>query len=267
MRRIHGALVYQLYNLKKFFYQEQEKEIINYVHILHDIREEAIASQELESSEEIDDFDNFISNEIDRFRDELPEFRALAKPVNTRWFSDHRLIKTILNNEGIFFFIKMKKLSQYNFSRFSDSINMLLPRVRKTDIMLIPEEVELLKHFEKLYEVFELAVNEFQSGDLITSHLAVAFFDNIQTKLYYLGQDSEFLLREAALRLRDFARTRLDLNDEYLASAVLHPQQCESSFLLNYLSGKGMSREGTLVDLCEKYEIDSIETFIVETSK
>lgn len=101
VKRIHGALAYQIYQLKKVFYQEQEKDIANYVDLLHDIVREAIANEEFESS---DDINAFVSESINTFRDEQPTFRTLARPVNTRWFSDHRMIKTFLISEGNYFF-------------------------------------------------------------------------------------------------------------------------------------------------------------------
>lgn len=157
-------------------------------------------------------------------------------------------------------FFNLIQKSLFNIFYVSVPINILLGRVKKTELMLTPGEVESLKDFEKLYEVFELAVSEFQSEDVIISHLAVAFYDDIQTKLHDLGNNQEFSLKQAAMKLKDFARNRLDLCDEFLAAAVLHPQQCESSYLLEFLSAKGSNRESIIIELCEKYELDTVES-------
>jgi hypothetical protein len=104
IKSTHGALCYQLYNLKEFFYQQQRDDVMSYLDEIEKLSEAIQADEDTEPFEK----DENLVRAFAEITSQQDKFTAFLKPNATRWFSESNMATTYEKNFGTNFFFKKK---------------------------------------------------------------------------------------------------------------------------------------------------------------
>ncbi|KAG5675621.1 hypothetical protein PVAND_005510 [Polypedilum vanderplanki] len=229
IKKIHGSIVYRLYELKQVYEKDQSKEIIGYLDEWEDV-----LAEEILTDENIGLNDGALSEIFNDMVNRMPEFNAFKVENTTRWNSKYSMIKSFLSN--------------------TNAINVCLAKVNQTDLILSPDELKKANAVCDLLGLFESSLKIFQSSTEPTANLIILFYNIINKKLSnYIDREEPYsdIWNQTLLSIKE----RIKVYDEFILASILDPSQCRSNILAQHCENIGSTPINIISLFLEKYEL------------
>jgi hypothetical protein len=100
LKRIHGALCYQLVKLREIYMQQQAEDFLNYLSTLENLRQELVDDENVPYFPNDEESSQSLQEAFANFSQGLSRPTSFEKPNVTRWFSMMRMVESFLKNMG-----------------------------------------------------------------------------------------------------------------------------------------------------------------------
>lgn len=241
IKNTHGALCYQLHNLKEFFLKAQKEEINEYLLEIEEMIEAIKADEVFGPHADFLNAAEIIEDEYAYSSSGLENYSAFAKENTTRWFSSYELVKT--------------------YDKNFDAINALLAHVKRLDLKLSPTEFAIMKETKDMFKIMHECLKILQSESEFCSNMVIPFHHSILSKIdAKIDDPSVTEISGVYKKLKTHFIKRVKIHPEYLTASVLDPGQANLSYLGKYLEEAKLTHSNLIKDMIQKYNIHDSHT-------
>lgn len=228
IKKMLMALTYKYDELTKAHSNAIDKKLVDLIDIAVSLQEVFEAEDSVRVHEEDKELFNVLN-------DRTP-FKTLKNSNSTRWNSTLLMLESVLANQDV----------------VSDCLHL----IKRYDVMLNAEEMQLAKDITAVLKKFAVATDFFQGQKYPTLNTVLLFLTDLKSSLRnYLNDSSSDVIKKASEILLSGMDKRFPVTETQVVAAFLDPSMQNLAAINTYLSEKQQSMAEILENLWQKFDL------------